>query len=112
MLYLQSAVPGTRAQCHAVRANAQARYTVLVTGEDTHTLALQSIPDVACPVIVAAEEDATRDRERHRCDTAQDVVMRVRVQLAVRADIKQAARSIVRARGESVAVGEESARQV
>jgi hypothetical protein len=80
-----------------------------VPGEDADALALERVPDVARPVVVATKQDATRDGERDGGDTAQDVVVRVRVQLAVRADIEQPARCIVGASRKRVAVREKPA---
>lgn len=79
-----------------------------MSSEDTNTLTLQGIPDIACPIVVTAEQDSSRNRERNGCYTAQDVVVREGVEFAVSSDIEQAARGVVRAGGESVTVGEES----
>lgn len=104
----QSAVPRARAERHAVRRHAEAADTVFVTGQDTHALALERVPDVARPVVVTAEQDATRDGKGDGRDAAQDVVMRVDVQLAVSADVEQAAGGIVRARCKGIAIREEA----
>ena len=55
MAYLQRAIPRARAQRHAVCADAEARDTVLVAGENTDTFALERVPDIARPVIIATE---------------------------------------------------------
>ena len=61
--YSERAVPRTRAERHAVCRDAQAADAVFVSSEHTHTLALERIPDVACPVIVSAEQDTAGDGE-------------------------------------------------
>lgn len=105
---LKSAIPRSRAECHTVCADAQATHAVFVSSQYTDALSLQRVPDIAGPVIITAKKDAARDRESDRCDTAQDVIMRVSVQLAVGTDVKQPAGSVVRASGEGITVGEES----
>jgi hypothetical protein len=79
-----------------------------VTGENANTLATEGIPDVAGPVIVAAEENATRDGERNRGDTAEDVVVREDIELTVSTNIKQTTRGIVGTSGECITVREEA----
>ena len=81
-----------------------------MAGENTDTFALERFPDIARPIVVATKEDATRDRERDRRDTAQDVVVSERVQLAVCADVEKTAGCIVGACRESIAVREEPTR--
>ena len=88
---LQGAIPATCAQRHAVRAHTEAADAVLVPGQNADALALESVPDVARPVVVTAEEDAARNGERHGGDTTQDVVMREGVKLAVSTDVEEAA---------------------
>ena len=61
----ERAVPATRAERHAVGADSQATDAVLVASEHTHPLALEGVPNVARPVVVATEEDTTGDGERH-----------------------------------------------
>ena len=110
--YSECAVPTARAQSHAVGADTETADTVLVTGQHADSLTLKSIPDVARPVIVTTKENTSRNGESDGSDTAQDVVVRERVQLTVGANVEQAARGIVRARSECVAVGEEAIMQV
>ena len=76
--------------------------------QNANTLALERIPDVARPIIVATEKDTTRDGECDGCDTAKDVVVRERVELTVSTYIEKTARRVIGAGGESVAVGEET----
>ena len=106
--YPERAVPATRAESHAIGTNSKATNAVLMAGEHSHPLSLQSIPNVAGPVVVAAEEDAPGDGERDGRDAAEDVVVRERVELAIRADVEQTTQRIIGARGERVAVGEEA----
>ena len=76
--------------------------------EHTDPLPLEGVPDIARPVVVAAEEDAAGDGEGDGCDTAKDVVVRERVELTVSTYIEKTARRVIGAGGESVAVGEET----
>ena len=80
-----------------------------MAGQHTHTFALEGVPDVARPVVVAAEEDTTGDGECDRCNTAKDVIVSEGVQLAVGTDVEETARRIIRAGSECVAIGEEAA---
>lgn len=75
--------------------------------EHAGALCLESIPDVAVVVVVAGKEETARDREGDRGDTAEDVVVRVLVELAVGAQVKETARGIVRTSAKGVAVREE-----
>lgn len=52
---LERAVPASRAERHAVGANAQATHTILVPCENTDTLAFQRVPHVARPIIVTTK---------------------------------------------------------
>lgn len=60
---LESAIPGTRAERHAVCADAQATHSVFVSGQNADALSLQRVPNIASPVIVATEKDTARDGE-------------------------------------------------
>jgi hypothetical protein len=101
-------VPATSAKGHAIRANAEAADAVLVAGEDAHPLAAEGVPDVARPVVVAAEENTTGDGECNRGDTAQDVVVGEDVQLAVGTDVEETARRVVRAGRKGITIREEA----
>ena len=79
-----------------------------MSGKNAHTLSLESVPNVARPIIITAKKDATRNRKRDRCDTTENVVMRERVQLAVSADIEQPTGGVIRPGGEGIAVREET----
>ena len=76
--------------------------------EDTDPLSLEGVPDIARPVIITTEEDATGDGEGNRGDTAQDVVVREGVKLAVGTDIEKPARCIIGTSGKGIAVREEA----
>ena len=89
--YPERAVPATCAKRHAVGADTKTANAILMAGEHTNALALESVPDVARPVVVTAEEDAARNGERDGGNTTQDVVMREGVKLAVSADVEEAA---------------------
>ena len=65
LAYLQGVIPRARTQRDAVCADTKARDAVLVASENAHTFTLERVPDIACPIVVAAEQDATRDGE---CD--------------------------------------------
>ena len=106
--HLEHRIPRTRAQRHPVRADAQARHPVLVPSEHTNALAFQSVPHVAVEIVVAGKEQATGHGEGNGRDAAEDVVVGILVQLAVGAEVKQSARSVVGTRSEGIAVREES----
>lgn len=78
-----------------------------MASQDTHTLSFESIPNIARPVIVSAKQDASGDGEGNRSDTTKNIIVRERIQLPVSPDIKEPARGIVGASGESIAVREE-----
>lgn len=80
-------------------------------GEDADTLALEGVPHVAVEVVVAGKEDPARDREADGRDTAEDIVVGVLVELPVRSEVEKAARGVVGAGREGLAVREESERK-
>lgn len=104
----QSTVPAARAEGHTVRADTQAADAVFVAGQDTYTLSFQRIPNVARPVVVSTKQDTPGNREGNRSDTAEDVIVRERIQLPIGPDIKEPARGIIGTCSESVAVREKS----
>mmetsp|Transcript_44876 Transcript_44876/g.124459 ORF Transcript_44876/g.124459 Transcript_44876/m.124459 type:complete len:423 (+) Transcript_44876:439-1707(+) len=104
---LEERIPAAGAERLPVDGDAEARDAVVVAGEDSHLLAGERVPDVAVEVIVAGEEEAARDGVGDRSDAAKDLVVRVLLHLLVRAQVEEAARGVVRAGGESLAVGEE-----
>ena len=67
---------------------------------------LQDVPDVTVKVVVTAQQEATALGEGHRRDATDDVVVRVHAYLLVRADVKQAARRVVRPSRKRMTVGE------
>jgi hypothetical protein len=79
-----------------------------MTSEDTHTFTPEGIPNVACPIVVTTKEYPSRNRERNRRDTAKDIVVRESVELAICADVEQAARRIVGTGRECIAVREKA----
>ena len=76
--------------------------------EDADALTLKGVPYVARPVVITTEKDTTRDRECDGGDTAQDVVVREGVKLAVSTDIEKTARCVIGTRCKSVSVREEA----
>ena len=112
MAHLQQAVPRTRRQRDPITAYAQARDPVVVPRQHADALALERVPAVDIIVVVTRKQHAPVNREGRRRDAAHDVVVRIRVELSVRAQIKQLAGGVVGSRDERVAVGEESAGQL
>lgn len=76
-------------------------------GQHTHPFPFQRIPHIAIAIIIPGKEQSARDAESDRRDTAQDIIVRVLVHLAICAHVEEAARGVVRARGEGIAVREE-----
>jgi len=74
--------------------------------EGEHSLALERIPHVAVEIVVSSEQVATADGERDGGDAAEDVVVCVLHELAISADVEQAARCVVGARPECQPIGE------
>lgn len=107
---LEHRVPTTRAQRHPIRTNSQTTNPVLMPRQNAHPLPLERIPNVAVKVIVTGKEDSSRDGETDRGDTAEDVVVRELVQLAVGAEVEEAAGGVIGTGREGVAVGEEAGR--
>lgn len=106
--YPQCAVPATRAERHAIRAHTQAAHSVLMAGKDTHSFALESIPDITGPIVVTTEKDTTRDGECNGGDTAENVVMGEGIELAVSPDIEKTTRGVIRAGGKRITIREEA----
>ena len=110
--YPQSAIPTACAEGHTIRANAQAADTVFVASQDTDTLSLERIPNIARPIIISTKQDAPGDGEGNRGDTTKDIIVRECVQLSIGPDIEEPARGIVGAGGEGVAIWEESWKKI
>lgn len=55
-----------------------------MSSEYANSLSLQRVPYIAVEVVVASEEEATRDREGDRGDSAEHVVVSVLIEFAVR----------------------------
>ena len=105
---LEHAVPRSRAERHPVRAHAEATDPILMPRQDADPFSLERVPDVAVEVVVAGKEQPTRDGEADRGDAAQDVVVRVLIQFAVGAEVKQPARGVVGTGRKGVAAREEA----
>ena len=71
----------------------------------TGAVALHGVPNVAVEVVVAGEEQPSRLAERHRGDSARDVVVAVHHQLLVAPDVEQPAGGVVAARSERLVAG-------
>jgi hypothetical protein len=66
-----------------------------MAGQDADPLALERIPHITGPVVIATEEDTAGDGKGDGGDAAEDVVVGEGVQFAVCADVEEAAGSIV-----------------
>jgi len=77
-----------------------------VTLEREHALALQCVPYVAIEIVVPSEEVAAGDGEGDGGDTAEDVVVGVLHQLAVRTDVEKTAARVVGPGSECQPIGE------
>lgn len=75
--------------------------------EHAHSLALERVPDVAVVVVVTGKQDPPRGGECDGGDTAEDVVVGVRVEFAIRPEIEELARGIVGSGRKRIAIGEE-----
>lgn len=131
---LEEGVPGASGHSHAIVGDPKAAHTVVVASEDpceegrsqnsfglgsrsppaqpgppalTCTVALHGIPDVAVEVVVASEQQPAAAREGNRGDATDDVVMGVHEELLIGPQVEEAARGVIRAGGEGIAVGEE-----
>jgi len=105
---LERRIPAPRAKRHTISANAQTTYTVFMTGKHANALALERIPDIAGPVVVAAKQDTARHGECDARDSTQDIVVGEGVELAIGADVEESAGGVVGASSEGVAVREEA----
>lgn len=63
---LEEGVPGTCGHSHAIVSDPEAAHTVVMAGEDTCTVALHGIPDVAVEVVVAREQQPAAARRQQR----------------------------------------------
>jgi len=106
--YPESAIPATSAESHSVNADTQAANPIFMARQNTDTLSLQSVPNIACPIIITTKQNATRDGEGNGGNTAQNVVVREGVEFAISSDIEQTTGGIVGTCGEGIAIGEES----
>lgn len=57
--YSESAIPTAGAKSHSVNAYAQTADPVFMACQHANSLSLQCIPNVACPIVIAAEQDTT-----------------------------------------------------
>jgi hypothetical protein len=79
-----------------------------VTCQHADPLSLEHVPNVAVVVVVTGEKQTARDGECDGGDAAENVVVDVRVEFAVRSEVEETAGGVVGTGGESLAVWEES----
>jgi hypothetical protein len=79
-----------------------------MSSKNTNTLALEGVPDIACPIVITAEKKSSRNGKCNRGDSAKDVIVGVGVQFAVGADIEETTAGIVRACTKGISVREEA----
>ena len=89
--HLQQTIPASSAQRHTVRADAQARHPILVARQHAYALSLEHVPHVAVVVVVPGEEQPAGHGERYGRDTAEDVVVYVGVEFAIRSEVEETA---------------------
>ena len=56
--------------------------------QNAHSLSLESVPNVARPVVIAAEKDTARNGESDGCDAAKNVIVSECIQFSIGADIE------------------------
>lgn len=66
-----------------------------MASQHTNALALEGVPNITGPVVVPTEKDTSGQGEADRGDAAENVVVDVRVELAVGTNVEQSARGIV-----------------
>jgi hypothetical protein len=59
--YSERAIPTACTKGHPVSAYTQAADSVFVASQHADTLAFEGVPNVACPVVITAEQNASRD---------------------------------------------------
>lgn len=106
--YLEEGVPGACGHSHAIISDPEAAHTVVVASKDTCTVAFHGIPDVAVEVIIARKQQPATAGEGNRGNATNDIVMGVHEQLLISPQVEEAACGVVGARGEGIAIGEES----
>jgi len=104
---LKKSISRAGAESFAIRSNAQAAHTVVVTDELVNQDAFLRIPNIAVVIVVAGKENTPSDGEGDRGDSTQNFVVRKFVELLVSTDVKKSARAVITARAESVTVWEE-----
>jgi len=101
---LQEGVPGAGAEGCAVNVDAEARDAIVVAFERPNELAFERVPHAAVVVVVAGKEEAPRNGEGHGRHTDEDGVAGEGLELAIGAQIPEAARRVVGAGREREAV--------
>jgi len=67
-----------------------------------------SVPHIAVVVIITSKEHLAGLGEGDRCNTTQNLVIRILIELHIGADVEETARAVVGAGSEGVAIREES----
>ena len=78
-----------------------------MTCQHPNTLSLESVPHIACPVIVTTEKDPSRDGERNGRYATKYIIVRECVQFAVGSNIEETTRSVIRTGREGITIREE-----
>lgn len=104
---LEKRIPGSSAQTDAVIADSKAADTVFVATQRADLVTSKNIPDLALEVIIAGEEQSSRDRESNRRDATENLIALIDVQLPIRTDVEETAGGVIRTCSKSVPVGEE-----
>jgi hypothetical protein len=105
--HLEQAIPAPRAERNSIPADTETRDPVIVSREHTDSLALERVPDVTVVVVVSGKQDPSRGGECDRGNTAEDVVVGVRVEFAIGPEIEELARGVVGSGRKRIAIGEE-----
>jgi len=104
---LEQRIPRTGAQADAVVANTETADTVLVATKRADFVATKRIPNFAFEVVVASKEQASRNGEGNRSDSAENLLVLIRHELAIGANVKQSTGSIVGTCAKGIAIREE-----
>lgn len=104
---LKISIPRTCCKALTIGRNAEARNTVLMTGERTDDLSLEGIPGANFELVVAAEEVLAGDGEVDGGDSGLAGFILELLDLLTRADVPEVDAGVVGACGEGGAAGEE-----
>ena len=107
MAYLEKAVPATSRKSDTIPRDTHAADSIIVRGQDAHSLALERVPHIAIVIVVSSKEDSTRDGKGDRGDTAKDIIMAEMVEFPVGTEVEELASRIVGSCCKGFTVGEE-----